>query len=160
MIRPNGRPIIVIGYGSTVRGDDALGQLVAAQVAERAKPGIEAISVTQLVPELAKTIAYAREVIFVDACTTESGCAVAIEQLTHRANGGGGSHAAGPRELLALAKACYHRAPPAWLVTVPAEKFGMDDHISPAAHVNIGSALRAVEQIIENQQTDFIPMGD
>ena len=46
--------VLVIGYGSPLRGDDAAGPLAARQLAQR---GFEAIEAHQLTPELAEKVA-------------------------------------------------------------------------------------------------------
>ena len=61
------KKILLIGYGSTLRGDDAVGRHVVEIFAGRSLPNVTTISVTQLVPELAAQIATAQAVIFVDA---------------------------------------------------------------------------------------------
>ena len=56
--------ILVIGYGNELRRDDGLGPRVAASLAG---PGVRALAVRQLTPELAEEVATARLVVFVDA---------------------------------------------------------------------------------------------
>ena len=62
-----GHPIVVIGYGNELRGDDAIGPAVAEQVAAWGRPDIRAIATRQLLPELAEDLARASLAIFVDA---------------------------------------------------------------------------------------------
>ncbi len=56
--------LLVIGYGSDLRGDDAAGLLADRRLA---RLGFHAIAVHQLTPELAEQVAAARQVIFLDA---------------------------------------------------------------------------------------------
>jgi Ni,Fe-hydrogenase maturation factor len=59
---------LVIGCGNDLRGDDALGPLAATAVAAWDMPGVQALAVHQLMPELAEALAEADLAIFVDAC--------------------------------------------------------------------------------------------
>ncbi|HEU5101426.1 MAG TPA: hypothetical protein VFU22_20525, partial [Roseiflexaceae bacterium] len=61
------RSIVVIGYGNELRGDDAIGMIVAEQVASRGWPNVCAIATRQLLPELAEDLARVGLAIFVDA---------------------------------------------------------------------------------------------
>jgi len=45
--------ILLIGYGNELRGDDAIGPLVARALAELRLPGTQVLALTQLTPELA-----------------------------------------------------------------------------------------------------------
>ncbi len=57
----------MIGYGNTLRSDDGVGPRVAMAVASWGWPGLKAIAVHQLTPELAEPLAAAELAIFVDA---------------------------------------------------------------------------------------------
>ena len=54
------RPALVIGYGNTLRGDDAVGPRAAAAVHGGGLPGVDALAVAQLTPVLAEPLAAAR----------------------------------------------------------------------------------------------------
>jgi len=148
-MNPFHKEILVIGYGSTLRGDDAVGRLVVERVSERSLPNVTTISVTQLVPELAEQIAKAQAVIFVDACAENEGCGVEAREISRLPVVGDMSHTAAPQEILALASACFDREPRAWLVAVPSTAFELTDGISSMAHLNVQSATRAVERLIK-----------
>src|SRR5436305_5490516 len=59
--------VVVIGYGNTLRGDDAAGPRAARAVASWDLPGVIAKAVPQLTPELAELVAAAHLAVFVDA---------------------------------------------------------------------------------------------
>lgn len=63
----NLQPIVVIGYGNTLRGDDGFGQLAARLLEARQIQGLEVIASHQLNPELAAWLAEARFAVFLDA---------------------------------------------------------------------------------------------
>lgn len=147
--------IILIGYGSSLRGDDVIGRLVAEGVADLHLPNVFAISCTQLVPELAAQIAEARAVIFVDASIGEQNRRVAVHQLTCGPDIRPASHIVAAQSLLELAAACYQRSPPVWLITVPANDFETTEQVSPAARQNVIAAVGAVERLLDDlRQTE------
>jgi hydrogenase maturation protease len=147
-VSPNDKQILVIGYGSTLRGDDAVGRHVVELIADQSLPGVAVISATQLVPELAEQIAEAYVVIFVDACADSQGGGVEVREINNMAVVSGTPHIAAPGDLLALASACYGRQPRAWLISVPSMEFEFTEQLSPRVHNHVQSAVRAVEQLI------------
>ena len=62
--------LLVIGYGNELRGDDGVGPAAARAVAGWNRPGIVALDVHQLTPELADDVGQAGYVVFVDAGAT------------------------------------------------------------------------------------------
>ena len=70
---------LVIGYGNTLRSDDGAGQRVAEKIGQWELPGVGALAVHQLTPELAENIAQADAVIFVDAVATNSENPVSVK---------------------------------------------------------------------------------
>jgi len=60
---------LVIGYGNTLRRDDAAG-VYAAELIEQRYPGVECLTVQQLTPDMAITLAHYRTVVFIDASAT------------------------------------------------------------------------------------------
>jgi hydrogenase maturation protease len=144
--------IVIIGYGSSLRGDDVVGRMVAESVADLHLPNVVAISCTQLVPELAAQIAEARAVIFVDASLGEHKCAIEVHELTCGPDIRPASHIVAAQALLELAAACYQRSPQAWLITVPASEFEMTEQVTPAARQNVIAAVDAVKQLVGDLQ--------
>jgi hydrogenase maturation protease len=142
------KPIVVIGYGNSLRGDDAIGRRVVERLSERRLPDVVSICVTQLVPELAAQVADALAVVFVDACLFEHGNVVVVREIDDASCFHGASHEGSPRELLALAAMCYGRMPVAWIVAVPVASFELSDGLSTAASEQVALAVEAVERLI------------
>ena len=67
------RPALVIGYGNTLRTDDAVGPRAADVVRSWSLPGVTALAITQLTPELAELLSAVRLAIFVDARLSAKG---------------------------------------------------------------------------------------
>ncbi len=137
---------LVIGYGNTLRGDDAAGPLVAERVAGWQRPDVEALAVPQLTPELAASLAGADAVVFVDA--TVRARSVGLDELAADANAARLEHAATPPALLALARKAFGRAPRAWLLTIPAERLDFGAALSPLAADGVATALAELERLL------------
>jgi hydrogenase maturation protease len=137
----------VLGYGSSLRGDDAAGQRVVAAVARWHLPGVRALAAHQLTPELAEPLSQARLAIFVDARVGGGGvrlrplhAATAISSLD--------IHVGDPATLLALALALYGRAPRAWLITLPACSFALGAPLSPLTRRSLAVARQRIRALI------------
>jgi hydrogenase maturation protease len=132
--------LAVIGFGNELRRDDGAGPAVAREVAGWNRPGVRAVAVHQLVPELAELIADADAVVFADAVGGPGGLA----EIAPQADTAGLGHSLGPQALLAMAEALYGRRPRAWLAAVPGTDFGFGTELSAAAR---DGSRRAVGQI-------------
>lgn len=137
--------VLVIGVGSDLRRDDAAGRHVAEAVGARSLPGVEVVTCTQLVPELALPIARAAHVVFVDA-------SLGADEVTVRtvtpAEGPTGSHHGTPEDLLGMLGALGFRSPTATLVEVPVADLalgeGLDDETANAAARATDAVVRLV----------------
>jgi hydrogenase maturation protease len=144
----NSKLILVIGYGNDLRGDDAVGPRVAAAVAEWDAPGVRALAVHQLTPELAETLAAADLAIFVDASASPEQEEVEIQLTAPADRDTALGHTCAPRMLLALAESLYGSRPPAWSITVPAQSFALGAGLSPAAERGLAAALQRISELI------------
>jgi hydrogenase maturation protease len=142
------RSVVVIGYGNDLRGDDAVGPLAATAVAEWGAPGVYALDVHQLTPELAEVLAAAELAIFVDACASPEREEVETRLIAPATLDTALGHTGDPRELLALAKALYGHCPAAWLITVPAQSFALGAALSPTAERGLAAALQELRALI------------
>ena len=132
--------VLAIGFGSPLRGDDAMGPVAARRLAER---GFDAIAVHQLAPELAERIAQARAVVFLDADARLAPGEVALRRLSvPKATAAPLDHHASPAGLLRLARIAFGAAPDAWLASMGGAAFELGDGLS-------GPAEQAVERILE-----------
>ena len=139
--------VLVIGYGNELRRDDGVGPRAARAVAAWGIPGVQALALRQLTPELAEAAAGAGEVFFVDAAANEDP-GVRVRPVRADARGPVLGHVSSPSDLLALADALYGRRPRAWLVTVPAPDLDFGEGLSPAAARGLGEALRHIRRHI------------
>ena len=141
--------ILLIGYGNELRGDDGLGPFLAAAVASQRWPGVEALAVPQLVPELAERLTTARQAVFVDA-RLGPGEPIEMRRVELMTDGGVFTHGGDPRGLLALARALYGHAPEAWLIAVTGEDFALGQSLSPTARRNADTALGCIAELIRS----------
>ena len=122
------RPLI-IGYGNSLRGDDALGPRLAAMLG--------GIALQQLVPELAERLAREERAIFIDARADLAPGEVRIMPV----NGESAStHFCSPGWLLRLAQDTYGHAPDAMLVGIGAQSFEFGAPLSAAARAGLKKA--------------------
>lgn len=145
--------VTVIGCGDLLRGDDAVGQLVAEQVAAWHLPDVHALAVHRLTPELAETVAASSSVMFVDARVVagnhQAGNAhVSIQPIAPGHINSTVDHITDPRDLLALAEALYGAHPRAWYIHVPAIQFSFGAHLSQKAQEGVQAALRVVQYML------------
>lgn len=130
--------LLVLGYGSELRGDDALGRRLAEAV--EGWPGVRSLSVHQLMPELVEELASCDRVVFADAEEREGD-----PTLTRLEAPGGGPvawHHATPEALLALCRDLHDRAPEAWLLSLPGSDFGLSQDLSPQGRRSLEAGLR------------------
>ena len=140
---------LLIGYGNTLRGDDALGP-VAIERLRLLLPEAELISCHQLGPELAERMAACDLVLFIDAtCDGEPGT-VHMERLTADAEHSGSlTHHLHPATLLELAHALYGHAPQAMLITGVGSAFENGERISNQACKALDEICRIVPRLLQ-----------
>lgn len=148
--------LLIVGWGNTLRGDDAAGVRLARRF-ERAEPGVAALAVHQLTPELAESVAGARRVVFADARVAGAGERLQVVRLTGRDHGRSPAlgHWGSPAALLGMAEALYGRRPEAWLLALPGVRFGMEETLSATTR----AALDEAEAWIRERMATPAPRG-
>jgi hydrogenase maturation protease len=141
--------LLVIGYGNTLRSDDGAGVRVAEVIAARGLPGVVALAVHQLTPEVAERLAGAERAIFVDARLAEQGRDIAVTRLDSSSSVRPAGHTNDPRALLALAQSVYGHTPQSWLITVPAVDLSLGENLSATAARGVEAAHERVLRMIE-----------
>lgn len=152
------RPLraLVIGYGSPIRGDDALGPLVADQIETRvtADPELSAQVEVQarhiLTAELVDDLARAERVIFIDAAANRAPGEVSRQRLAPDASAlSTMAHFHDPRELLAWCQTLYQRVPETWLVSAGGADWGYACYtLSETAQAAVEPMIAAVLSLI------------
>ena len=142
---------LIIGYGSPIRGDDALGPLAAeALAAGPLPPGVSVISRHILTADLVADIAANDRVIFIDASVAGEPGEIRVQPLTADVSAlSTMAHFLDPQELLAWCQALYQREPLAHLVTATGESFEYANYsLSPVATSALASLLARVRELI------------
>jgi hydrogenase maturation protease len=145
-VDPDG--VLVIGYGSDLRGDDAAGPLAARLLRDR---GIDAIAVHQLTPELAERIARSGTVFFLDADANVPAGEVSIEPICAEDECGLVEHYATPGALLRLARDAFGATPEAWMVAMGGSCFDLSEGLSAPAQ---SAAAQAVRMVLERTRQE------
>jgi hydrogenase maturation protease len=141
---------LIIGYGNSVRGDDAFGWHAAEHLASlvefRANPGVRILTVHQLMPELAEEISGAELIIFFDSkapSAEDSPGMVHCEEIhaeptppQHR------GHRLTPANALAYARAFYDANPRAFVLSVTAATFAYGAPLTPEVEATIPMLAR------------------
>ncbi len=141
--RDDRAPVLVLGVGSDLRRDDAAGRRVAEAIAALELPGVQALSVHQLAPELAMQIADRRLVIVVDA-SVEDRDGVVVSAVDTIDTTGVMSHHLDVQGLLGLAGMVAAAPEEVRTVAVPAHDLGIGTELSPATATHVREAVRRV----------------
>lgn len=148
------RSILVIGYGSSLHCDDAIGQQIAQAVAAWRMPNVETIAVHQLIPELVERLAMVDLVIFVDAYPSTASQEIQVRPLAPADSDLTTHHWCDPRALLSITQALYDYHPQAWWVMVPGVNFELGEGRSTVAAQGIEDALQEIEQLMRPVRTE------
>ena len=142
---------LVIGYGSPIRGDDAIGPLAAEALAATPLPeGVRVEARHVLTAELVEDLAAVDRVVFLDATVEGTPGEVRVRDLAADARAVSTmAHFHDPRELLAWCETLYGRAPQAWLVSVAGQSFDYASYrLTPCAEAAVAAMLAEVRRLI------------
>jgi hydrogenase maturation protease len=130
---------LIIGYGSPLRSDDALGGLIAE--------ALGGLSLLQLSPELAEPISRTDFVVFIDArYGLMAGC-IYCETIEPESSISL-SHHGSPAALLHVAKTLCGSVPPALLISITGASFDYGDSLSPPLQALLPTLIEQVRTII------------
>ncbi len=152
--------VLVIGYGNTLRGDDAVGPLLSARLRQTIDSNrVLVMACHQLTPELASDLAACDRVIFIDASVDVPAGRIQCRPLAaSAADATPLVHSLGPESLLALTRLVYGRQPQAFLVSVGGLRFDFGDaRLSPPVAAAIEPALQQIRELIGIGPTTWPP---
>jgi hydrogenase maturation protease len=138
-------PLLVLAVGNPSRGDDALGPLLLDRLRAQAPPdadGVDWLEDFQLQVEHALDLRGRRAVLFVDAARPGTVGGVRLSRIGPEAGAGPLSHALRPQAVLGVARQLDGDAPPAWLLAIEGEGFGLGAPPSARALCRLQSAQR------------------
>ncbi|HEY9620008.1 MAG TPA: hydrogenase maturation protease [Crinalium sp.] len=148
-------PILVIGYGNTLRSDDGVGYRVAETVADWNRVDVRSLPLHQLTPDLAEVISTAQVVIFVDASVIPA-TTLQIETLQPDTAPAFTGHVVNPRSLLALSQALYGHVPIAYHLLIPVTSVAFGETFSAVTQANFAVALREIQDIVDRLNQSLI----
>ena len=143
-------PILVIGFGNTLRSDDGAGLRVAETIGCLGLLGVQTLTLHQLSPEHAEPVSRAGTVIFVDAAVGGPD-AIQVRPVAPRETYRLAGHTAEPATLLALARDIYGHAPVAWLVTLPVRSMDFGEHLDPVTENRVTEAVTRISALLDGK---------
>jgi len=141
-------PVLLIGIGNPLRGDDGFGPAVIERLHSSGLPeGVTLLSLHQLAPEIVEDILAVDRVVFIDARLPESGAGEGI--LFEPVNAGNPgrdtlTHECPPSAVLHLARLLHGRAPEAWALSAPAADLSPGEGLSPACQEHAAAAVKVL----------------
>jgi hydrogenase maturation protease len=146
------KKVLVIGYGNTLRGDDAAGIRAAELIAKRL-PEIECVCRHQLMPELVEQIAVSDIVLFLDAdvnVAQPKARQIAPRVETDQPR----THFISPESLLSLSQQLYQQTPSkAYVVSIPASQFEFSEELSDLTVKSVEESVRLVESLLLSENS-------
>ncbi|TVQ86912.1 MAG: hydrogenase maturation protease [Chromatiaceae bacterium] len=154
---------LIIGYGSPIRGDDAIGPLAADRLAAMDLPPDITVQARHiLTAELVDDLRQVERVIFLDAAADSAPGEVRCRPLAPDPSAPSTmAHFHDPRELLAWCDTLYGHHPQAWLVTAGGADFGYANYrLSPLAEQALTRMLQQVLELLEFEQGHSSSLGE
>jgi hydrogenase maturation protease len=146
--------VLIIGYGSPLRGDDHIGCHVAHMLEQYygEDPDVRVLGSHQLTPEMAEDVAASEFVLFLDAAAGTG--AGEIKQIAVEPHPGPFSfaHHLQPDLLLAATMELYGSVPPAELLTIVGSAFELGDGLSPAVRRRLPEFFERAQATVESHR--------
>ena len=139
--------MLVIGYGNTLRGDDAAG-IRAAEFIAKHYPEIECVCMHQLMPELVEQIAESDIVIFFDANVnvTQPNVRLVVPSIEMEQPR---THFITPESLLRLSQQLYQRIPlKAYVIGIPASQLEFSEELSEPTKKAVQESVTLAESLL------------
>jgi hydrogenase maturation protease len=143
------RPLVV-GYGTAMRGDDAVGWYVADLLAlEQRFAEVDVLPVHQLTPDLAADFATASRVVLIDAADDgdEPGSVHVTDVEPDHGDIGVFSHHVDAAALVALTGELYGSAPPTTMVTVSLGSVPHEERLSARVAAAVPDIIAIVTRL-------------
>jgi hydrogenase maturation protease len=139
--------VVVFGYGNTSRGDDAIGPLLLAHLAQLQLPGVVCIEDFQLQIEHALDMVGASLVLFIDA-GTGTPAPYSFSEVQAGGQFTAFTHALLPHSVLAVYRQVQgSEPPPAFVLCVRGERFGLGEAMSEQGTARMAQAQRLLAQL-------------
>ena len=142
----------MVGYGNSIRGDDALGQVVAEQIQQQLQPAdpVRVLTLEILTTDLAAELAQVQLAIFLDAAAYgEVGQVECCQVQPDTISAASMAHKLSIPALLAFSQEFFGRAPRTFLISSPGATFELQN-------VQLSPAVQAVVPEMVAQALDLI----
>lgn len=143
--------ILVYGYGNPGRQDDGLGIFFSEEIekwaAEKGYKNIDCDSNYQLNAEDAVDVIEHEVTLFADAAHEQQE-PFKIKKLKAGESIAFSTHALTPESVLAVCNELYSKNPDAWIITIKAEKWGVNEPMTQGAKGNLKAALEFIKPVL------------
>ena len=144
--------VLVIGYGSTLRGDDAVGPRAAELLAERfsGRPEVLVRAEPSLTPELSAEIAAVDRVVLID-CAADLACGEVAEFSVdcHDDDSPAMVHFLNPSALIRWTRRLYGVNPEAVQFAIGGGSFEINDGLTPPVAMACAAVVERVGALLE-----------
>lgn len=143
---------LIVGYGSPIRGDDAIGPLVADALDAMDLPADIVVQARHiLTAELVEDLKSCERAVFIDAAADATPGEVRVRRIAADPTAMSTmAHFHDPRELLAWCEALYGRSPEAWLVTAGGAEWDYSyNELSPIAQAAVAPMIEAILGLLD-----------
>jgi hydrogenase maturation protease len=139
------RRTLIVGYGNSLRGDDAAGCVAADRLHERLGDAADVRTMHQLTPELAADAAQVDDLILIDAAANLPAGQVRWQNVPlPAASAELRPHHLDPSQLLLLARTLFGHAPRTTLITIGGQSWGCDRPLSEPVALSVQEVIEAV----------------
>ena len=145
---------LVIGYGNSLRGDDALGLVVAQRLDDLLNcDRVQVLARPLLAPDLAENLAAVDLAIFIDASSHGDSRRITCRKIDADAGSASSmTHHCTPGKLLALADVLYPRLPTTYLITCRGNSFEFGQStLTPAVQAAVLPIVDRTCELIEQE---------
>jgi hydrogenase maturation protease len=123
--------ILIIGIGSLIRGDDAVGRLAAIRLADLLRfDGILIMDCHQILPEHSELLSRAQHAFFIDASVNVPPGEIVVEGIEPSTNTDAGPHDLDPAGALGWSLRLYGRSPKAVLYAVGPQSMEISEKLT------------------------------
>jgi hydrogenase maturation protease len=146
--------VLIIGYGNSLAGDDALGYNVIRRIQDEYEAkGISVRYIHQLMPEHAEEISLHDSVVFIDAEEGSPAGRIRIAEVKKAdlRDTSAAAHEYTLDSILLLAERLYNRLPRVYLVTVTGKSFEMGEMLSAEVAAKLPEVLQIIKSIVQKE---------
>ena len=143
------KPILLIGYGNTLRSDDGVGHFIADKLADKLQDKIDIIKATQVTVEMVEDIKDRKFVIFVDAHVSDKEDWLRMEEVLPDFKFGMTAHIFTPGALLALCEEIYNKYPKAYLFSIKGINYDFGDELSEQTKRSAEIAIKQITELVQ-----------